>query len=828
MNIQAGPTSSHLSKFSVDFSRHEELKLQFLELLEEEIPSSPDKRKYRDVLEKVLEKGEHRLNIDLNDIRELDPDLASNLTRDPLHYLHSLECAVNEMVGQIDPSSAKQLKYNAIRVAFTGSFGRNHISPRGLNSTLLSQLVSVEGIVTKCSLVRPKMVKAVMLNSKNKEHVEQNFKDYSDICIGHETYSGSDKPHLPTDVLMSNKDEEGNELKTEFGLCVFKDYQVITIQEMPERAALGQLPRSVDVELSYDLVDKVKPGDRIQCVGVFKAMPNNSQQGSKNGTNGHFPTKILCNNIRILAELDTSMQMSGEDIASIRALSKNEDLLSLMASSIAPSIYGHEKIKKSLVLQALGGVGKTLENRTQLRGDINILMVGDPSTAKSQLLRAMMGINQVAVNTTGRGSSGVGLTAAVVSDSETGERRLEAGAMVLADRGVVCIDEFDKMSEADRVAIHEVMEQQTVTIAKAGIHASLNARCSVLAAANPVYGQYNKHKRAQENIGLPDSLLSRFDFLFVVLDTLDPEIDRHIAEHVLKAHSYRKPGSDGTPEPLTGGPLDLLLQEGEKENEDSSNSKGIWQRHNYASSKPGGKTNGRRGNEILTKKFVKKYIRYAKQKIEPVLTEAANEYIADAYAQLRSKQDIKTVPITPRTLETLIRLSTAHAKLRLSKTVEEMDCEQAMDLLSYALYHEGDLMNNRGKQNQPQNDLEVDGETDEEINSSQENINRENIKSNNKSRRELSDTSFHSTKRGRANDGSVLKGNAEEEELIGEVIAELALEYDMEVPKDALMEECQRRLGDSFQDKQLDTMLHTLASKNKIMIDSETNTIQTL
>lgn len=315
-------------------------------------------------------------------------------------------------------------------------------------------------------------------------------------------------------------------------------------------------------------------------------------------------------------------------------------------------------------------------------------MVGDPSTAKSQLLRFVRTIAPLAVNTTGRGSSGVGLTAAVTMDPETKERRLEAGAMVLADRGIVCIDEFDKMSEADRVAIHEVMEQQTVTIAKAGIHATLNARCSVLAAANPVYGQYNKNKKPQENIGLPDSLLSRFDLLFVVLDKLDRGADRNISDHVLRMHRYTRAGQEGIPLSFEVSSTDhMALLKDTGDNSDAADS--IFQKYDpllhggFQSSSYAGS-----GNGILTLDFLKKYIYYAKTRFQPVLTDSAIDLIAEGYAELRSQQNARTLPVTARSLETLIRLASAHAKARLSKSIEKEDAEKAMALMSFALYHE--------------------------------------------------------------------------------------------------------------------------------------------
>ncbi len=498
----------------------------------------------------------------------------------------------------------------------------------------------------------------------------------------------------PTGSVYPTKDEEGNPLETEFGLSSYQDHQTLTIQEMPERAPLGQLPRSVDVICDGDLVDTVKPGDRVAVVGIYRALAGNASGGT---TSGVFRCVVLCNNVMQLRKQISATAMTPEDVKNIRSVSKRDDIFTLLSRSLAPSIYGHKHIKQALSLLLVGGAEKNLENGTHIRGDINIMMVGDPSTAKSQLLRFVLNIAPLAVNTTGRGSSGVGLTAAVTNDPETGDRRLEAGAMVLADRGVVCIDEFDKMGDADRVAIHEVMEQQTVTIAKAGIQAQLNARCSVVAAANPVYGQYDTTASPQYNVNLPDSLLSRFDLLFIVLDSLDSERDGAVADHVLRMHRYQRAGQEGVPVPLDASPLDEVVQD-KKEGDDTT---AVFQKFNpllhggAAAEVAAAGRRGRRGGsaaaagqvELLNAEFIKKYIHFCKNRKPPQLTDDARNSIATSYNQIRQAQDqARSMPVTARALETLIRLSTAHAKLRLSKTVDESDVEAVFEILKFALY----------------------------------------------------------------------------------------------------------------------------------------------
>ncbi|KAI9672541.1 MAG: MCM DNA helicase complex subunit [Caeruleum heppii] len=672
-------------------------------------PNDSATRSYRAAIVLMLNRGQRRLTVSLDEIRAHNRELADGLLMHPFDYVAAFDQALRNVITTMPDRTAKETSEDTMYYcAYTGSFGECACNPRTLTSAHLNQMVSLEGIVTKCSLVRPKVVKSVHYSEKKNIFHSREYKDQTMTANGAVTTS-----------VYPQEDDEGNPLITEYGYCTYRDHQTISIQEMPERAPAGQLPRGVDVIMDDDLVDRVKPGDRIQLVGIYRSLGNRNA-GSGSAT---FRTLVLANNVVLLSSKSgggvAQAIITDTDIRNINKVSKKKNVFELLSQSLAPSIYGHDHIKKAILLMLLSGMEKNLENGTHLRGDINILMVGDPSTAKSQLLRFVLNTAPLAIATTGRGSSGVGLTAAVTSDKETGERRLEAGAMVLADRGVVCIDEFDKMSDIDRVAIHEVMEQQTVTIAKAGIHTSLNARCSVIAAANPIYGQYDPHKDPHRNIALPDSLLSRFDMLFVVTDDIDDFRDRQISEHVLRMHRYRQPGTE------EGAPVreqaDQTLGVGLEDADDTSRPTNVFEKFNVMLHAGVTVTTGRgaaRRVEVLSIPFVKKYIQYAKSRIKPVLTKGAADHIVSTYSALRNDElegnQRKTSPMTARTLETLIRLATAHAKARLSNRVEERDAEAAESILRFALFKEvvEDERRKRRKVSRGLTDDESSGDSD--------------------------------------------------------------------------------------------------------------------
>ncbi|KAK3130785.1 hypothetical protein QOZ80_6BG0498060 [Eleusine coracana subsp. coracana] len=635
-------------------------KRAFLDFLDQDV--SP--QLYMQAVRDLVQNKRRRLIIGMDDLRNHNLDLARRVIRNPGEYMQPASDAVSEVARNLDPKFLKEGE--RVLVGFSGPFGFHRVTPRDLMSSFIGTMVCVEGIVTKCSLVRPKVVKSVHYCPATGQTLSREYRDITSF-VG-----------LPTGSVYPTRDESSNLLVTEYGMSEYKDHQTLSMQEVPENAAPGQLPRTVDVIVEDDLVDCCKPGDRVSIVGLYKALPGKS----KGSVSGVFRTVLIANNVSLLNKEANAPVYTREDLKKMKEISKRNDTFDLLGNSLAPSIYGHLWIKKAVVLLMLGGVEKNLKNGTHLRGDINMMMVGDPSVAKSQLLRAVMNIAPLAISTTGRGSSGVGLTAAVTSDQETGERRLEAGAMVLADRGVVCIDEFDKMNDQDRVAIHEVMEQQTVTIAKAGIHASLNARCSVIAAANPIYGTYDRSLTPTKNIGLPDSLLSRFDLLFIVLDQMDPEIDRQISEHVSRMHRYC----------TDDGGSRSLDKTGYAEEDDGDANAAIFVKYDRMLHGQDRRRGKKAKQDRLTVKFLKKYIHYAKNLIQPRLTDEASDHIATSYAELRdgttnAKSGGGTLPITARTLETIIRLSTAHAKMKLRHEVLKSDVEAALQVLNFAIYH---------------------------------------------------------------------------------------------------------------------------------------------
>ncbi|TRY99824.1 hypothetical protein DNTS_014884 [Danionella cerebrum] len=665
----------------VDDLEMREAQRDYLDFLDDD----QDQGIYQSKVRQMISENQSRLIVNLNDLRRRNEKRAAKLLNNAFEELLAFQRALKDLVASVDATYAKQ--HEEFFVGLEGSFGSKHVSPRTLTSRLLGSMVCLGGIVTKCSLVRPKVVRSVHYCPATKKTMERKYTDLTSLDA------------FPSSAIYPTKDEENNPLETEFGLSVYKDHQTITVQEMPEKAPAGQLPRSVDIILDNDLVDAVKPGDRTQIIGTYRCLP-----GKKGGfTSGTFRTIMIACHVKQMSK-EVSHYFSADDVAKIKSFckSRSRNVFDQLARSLAPSIHGHEYIKKAILCMLLGGVEKVLENGSRLRGDINVLLIGDPSVAKSQLLRYVLHTAPRAIPTTGRGSSGVGLTAAVTTDQETGERRLEAGAMVLGDRGVVCIDEFDKMSDMDRTAIHEVMEQGRVTIAKAGIHARLNARCS-----------YDQYKTPMENIGLQDSLLSRFDLLFIMLDQMEPEQDREISDHVLRMHRYRDPREQDGAALVLGGAVEALATEDPDLTQEEEEELQIYEKHNpllHGSKK--------HKDRVVSKAFMRKYIHVAKA-ISPVLTQDAANHIAEEYSRLRGQEQLgsdiaRTSPVTARTLETLIRLSTAHAKARMSKAVELLDTEVAVELVQFAYFKKVLEKERKRSRNGEQNAASEDEEEDED------------------------------------------------------------------------------------------------------------------
>ncbi|PAV83494.1 hypothetical protein WR25_24059 [Diploscapter pachys] len=431
---------------------------------------------------------------------------------------------------------------------------------------------------------------------------------------------------------------------------IYHNYQRITIQESPNKVAAGRLPRSKDVVLLGDLCDSCKPGDEIEVTGIY----TNNFDGSLNYKQGFpvFQTIIHANHITNRDKV-ASDQLTDEDMHQIRELSKDPSIAKRIFTSIAPSIYGHEDIKQAIALALFRGQPKNPGEKHKLRGDINVLICGDPGTAKSQFLRYAAHIAPRAILTTGQGASAVGLTAYVQRHPVTREWTLEAGAMVLADKGVCLIDEFDKMSDQDRTSIHEAMEQQSISISKAGIVTSLQARCTVIAASNPIGGRYDPSRTFAENVDLTEPILSRFDVLCVVRDRVNPSEDERLAKFVVGSHMKHHP-----------------------DNEDKENDNANAQEENQSQMEE------RDGVRLIPQSLLKKYIIYAREKCHPVLGESHTEKLANVFAQIR-KESLATgsIAVTVRHVESMIRMAEAHAKLHLRSFVTDVDVSAAIRIM---------------------------------------------------------------------------------------------------------------------------------------------------
>ncbi|XP_032611899.1 DNA replication licensing factor MCM7 isoform X1 [Hylobates moloch] len=633
-----------------DYALEKEKVKKFLQEFYQDDELGKKQFKYGNQLVRLAHREQVALYVDLDDVAEDDPELVDSICENARRYAKLFADAIQELLPQYkerevvnkdvldvyiehrlmmeqrsrDPGMARnpQNQYPAelmrrFELYFQGPSSNKPRVIREVRADSVGKLVTVRGIVTRVSEVKPKMVVAT----------------YTCDQCGAETYQPIQSPTFmplimcPSQECQTNR--SGGRLYLQTRGSKFIKFQEMKMQEHSDQVPVGNIPRSITVLVEGENTRIAQPGDHVSVTGIFLPI---LRTGFRQVVQG------LLSETYLEAHRIVKMNKSEDDESGAGELSREElrqiaeeDFYEKLAASIAPEIYGHEDVKKALLLLLVGGVDQSPRGM-KIRGNINICLMGDPGVAKSQLLSYIDRLAPRSQYTTGRGSSGVGLTAAVLRDSVSGELTLEGGALVLADQGVCCIDEFDKMAETDRTAIHEVMEQQTISIAKAGILTTLNARCSILAAANPAYGRYNPRRSLEQNIQLPAALLSRFDLLWLIQDRPDRDNDLRLAQHITYVHQHsRQP-------PSQFEPLDM--------------------------------------------KLMRRYIAMCREK-QPTVPESLADYITAAYVEMRreawaSKDATYT---SARTLLAILRLSTALARLRMVDVVEKEDVNEAIRLM---------------------------------------------------------------------------------------------------------------------------------------------------
>ncbi|XP_015787826.1 DNA replication licensing factor mcm2 [Tetranychus urticae] len=583
---------------------------------------------FKEIIRQMCEENKQSFDVAYPVLASEESNLAFLVVEAPFEVLEILNAAAKEVVLSIFPAYERIVSEIAVRISDLPLSE----DIRSLRQCHLNQLIRTYGVVTSSTSVLPQL-RVVKYDCNKCGYILGPFVQNQD----QELKPGSCPECQSLGPFTVNMQE-----------TVYQNYQRITIQEPPGRISAGRIPRAEDVILLGDLCDTCRPGDEIDITGIY----THSYDGSLNIANGFpvFSTVIVANHILKRDDWSFSGNLTDEDTKAIIKLSEDLRLSDRIIASISPSIYGHKDVKRALALALFGGESKNPGQKHRVRGDINVLVCGDPGTAKSQFLKYLTKIAPRSVFTTGQGASAVGLTAFVQKSPITQEWCLEAGALVLADKGVCLIDEFDKMSEKDRTSIHEAMEQQSISVSKAGIVASLTARCSVIAAANPIGGRYDSSSPFSQNVDLTEPIISRFDIICVVRDIPDPDGDERLAKFVVRSHVKHHPD-------MAGDELSKLNQTMVEVYEDPE-------------------------IEPIPQDLLKKYIMYARERIHPKLHQIDRERISRLYTELR-RESLATgsIPITVRHIEGIIRCSEAHAKMHLRDVVTNDDVDMAIRVI---------------------------------------------------------------------------------------------------------------------------------------------------